>query len=70
MPEHEPLSPTLDDVWFYVTKRVMILRRERDRYTPTQDGWKLRQAALYELEPIINALRTTPPVTHDEEPAA
>ena len=70
MTEHDPLSPTLDDVLFYVTKRVAILRRERDRYTPTQDGWKLRQAALYELEPIVEALRATPQAAHDEQPTA
>ncbi len=70
MTDHDPLSPTLADVLFYVTKRVAILRHARDRYTPTQDGWKLRQAALYALEPIVDALRATPPATHDEQPVA
>lgn len=70
MTTHDPRSPTLDDVLFYVTKRVAILRRERDRYSPTHEGWKLRQAALYELEPIIEALRATPQAAHDEHAAA
>ncbi len=70
MTDRDPRSPTLDDVLFYVTKRVAILRRERDRSTPTQDGWKLRQAALYELEPIVEALRATPQAPNDEQPAA